>query len=148
MKVNDLRVGNWVKCKTIDGCKFGKICDILDIGYFVARCDGVEYRGKFDNIGVDIESIEPIELTNELLENLGFQLTDKPIVKTDLRLQPHFVYRKSIENTHINIDPVQLFILQTGIGNGNMVNIRDVKHLHQIQNAYYMVTGEELNIEL
>lgn len=141
MKANELRIGNWVMCQFRGEYKPHAIKSI----YF--NDEEKLYFVELDNgFKCNVNGISPIELTNELLEKLGFQLTDKPIVKTDLRLSPHFVYRKSIENTHIDIDPVQLSILQRGTG--NMVNIRDIRHLHQIQNAYYMVTGEELNIEL
>jgi hypothetical protein len=132
MTASELRVGNWVKCKTTDGYKFGKICDILDIGYFAARCDGVEYRGKFGNIGVDIESAEPIELTDELLEKCGFA---EPCDE----LYEH-------ENGKFEIAKEQCKWWVTW--NGGAYFWFDIKYLHQLQNAYYMVTGEELNIEL
>ena len=141
MTANELRIGNWVMCQFRGEYKPHAIKSI----YF--NDEEKLYFVELDNgFKCNVNGISPIELTNELLENLGFELTDKPIVKTDLRLSPHFVYRKSIENIHIDIDPVLLFILQ--IGNGNMVNIRDVRHLHQIQNAYYLVTGKELKIKL
>jgi hypothetical protein len=141
MKPQELRVGNTIMCQCRGEHKPHTIKSIWyndeEKLYFVELDNGFQ---------CNVNGISPIELTNELLENMGFQLTDKPIVKTDLRLSPHFVYRKSIENTHIDIDPVQLFILEKGTG--KVANICDVRHLHQIQNAYYMVIGEELNIEL
>jgi hypothetical protein len=141
MTANELRIGNWVMCQFRGEYKPHAIKSIYfndeEKLYFVELDNGFQ---------CNVNGISPIELTNELLENMGFQLTDKPIVKTDLRLSPHFVYRKSIENTHIDIDPVQLFILEKGTG--KVANICDVRHLHQIQNAYYVVIGEELNIEL
>lgn len=141
MKANELRIGNWVMCLFRGEYKPHSIKSI----YF--NDEEKLYFVELDNgFKCNVNGISPIEITNELLEKLGFQLTDKPIVKTDLRLSPHFVYRKSIENTHIDIDSVQLFILQ--IGTGNVANIRDVRHLHQIQNAYNLLIGEELNIEL
>lgn len=141
MKANELRIGNWVMCQFRGEFKSHTIKSIWyndeEKLYFVELDNGFQ---------CNVNGISPIELTNELLEKLGFQLTDKPIVKTDFRLSPHFVYRKSIENTHIDIDPVELFILQRGTG--NMANIRDVRHLHQLQNAYNLLIGKELNIEL
>ena len=141
MDIKELIIGNIVMCQ----CRGEyKPHTIKSIWY---NDEEKLYYVELDNgFKCNVNGISPFELTNELLEKLGFQLTDKPIVKTDLRLSPHFVYRKSIENTHIDIDPVQLFILQRGTG--NVANIRDVRHLHQIQNAYYLVTGKELEIKL
>ena len=141
MKANELRIGNWVICQCRGEYKPHTIKSIWYNDEEKLYC--VELDNGFQ---CNVKGISPIELTNELLEKLGFQLTDKPIVETNLRLSPHFVYRKSIEDTHIDIDPVLLFILQRGTT--NVVNIRDVRHLHQIQNAYYLATGKELNIEL
>lgn len=141
MTANELRIGNWVMCQCRGEYKPHAIKSI----YF--NDEEKLYFVELDNsFKCNVNGISPIEITNELLEKLGFQLTDKPIVETDLRLSPHFVYRKSIENTHIDIDPVQLFILQRNTG--NVANIRDVRHLHQLQNAYNLLIGKELNIEL
>ena len=132
MTAKELRIGNWVKCKTTDGKKFGKICDILDLGYFAARCNGVEYRGKFGGIGVDIENVEPIELTNELLDKCGF---DEPYDELYEHENGKFEITKERDKWWVT-------------WNGGADFWFAIKYLHQLQNAYYMVTGEELNIEL
>lgn len=134
MTAKELRIGNWVMCQCRGEFKPHTIKSIW------CKDEEKMYYVELDNgFQCNVNGISPIELTNELLGKLGFQLTD-------LRLSPRFVYRKSIENTNIDIDPVQLFILQKGTG--NVANISDVRRLHQIQNAYYLATGEELNIEL
>lgn len=137
MKAHELRVGNLVNYN-------GKVVKVEQI---TKRKIGYHTKPNETRMNyARLCEVEPIPITDELLLKNGFELTDKPIVKTDLRLQPHFVYRKSIEDTNIDIDPVQLFIFQRGIG--NMVNICDVRHLHQLQNAYYLAANKELEIEL
>lgn len=134
MKINDVRLGNWVKCKTNDGVKFGKICDIFDIGYFVARCDGVDYRGKFDGIGVDIECVEPIALTDELLEKCGYKKVNKHAFEKDGFISIH---KDSITQVYHLYDSDEDIIIGRGM-----------EGLHHLQNLLYMLVGEELNIEL
>lgn len=134
MTVSDVRVGNWVKCKTTEGLKFGKICDILDLGYFAAKCNGVEYRGKFDKPGIDIECVEPIELTDELLKKCGYKKVDKYTFLKDGFISIH---KDSITQVYHLYDSWEDIIIG-----------REIKGLHHLQNLFYMLNGEELNIEL
>lgn len=136
MTASELRVGNWVKCKTTDGYKFGKICDILDIGYFAARCDGVEYRGKFGNIGADIESVEPIELTRELLLKLDYRTYSK----YDDEGIYHHDYLCDLTNED---DGYYLYDCNECQKVG-----RKIEGLHHLQNLIFDLQGKELNIEL
>jgi hypothetical protein len=135
MTARELRIGNWVKCKTNDGCKFGKICDILDLGYFATRCNGVEYRCKFDNTGVDIESVEPIEITDELLEKCGYRKVGKhAFLQEDGFIS---IYKDSITRKYYPYNHWEDIVF------GNEIN-----GLHHLQNLCYALKGEELNIEL
>lgn len=133
MKVNYVRVGNWVKCKTTDGVKFGKICDIWDIGYFAARCDGVDYRGKFGSTAV-VECVEPIELTDELLEKCGYKKVGKDTFEQDGCIS---IYKDCIKQVYYPYNFWEDIIIG-----------REIKGLHHLQNLWYMLQGEELNIEL
>jgi hypothetical protein len=134
MTASELRIGNWVKCKTNDGYKFGKICDILDIGYFAARCDGVEYRGKFGNIGIDIESVEPIELTDELLEKCGY-----------LKSEDGYFYHK--QHRFCDIAQCKDGDYYLYDGDNCLLSCR-INGLHHLQNIVFALNDEELNIEL
>lgn len=134
MTASELRIGNWVKCKTNDGYKFGKICDILDLGFFAARCDGVEYRGKFSDIGVDIESVEPIEITDELLEKCGYKKENKHTFVQDGFIS---IYKDSITQVYYPYNYWEDVVFGKGI-NG----------LHHLQNIVFALNEEELKIEL
>lgn len=132
MEVKELRIWNLVKCKTIDGEKFGKICDILDVGYFAARCNGVEYRSKFNNAEGVVDCIEPICITEELLLEIGFEQCGY-IFKT------LFIEMYEVSNGwHLHIDNERF---ETALS-------MTIKYVHQLQNAYYITTGKELEIKL
>lgn len=132
MKVKEFRIGNWVKCKTNDGEKFGEICDILDSGYFSARCNGVEYGGTFNNAEGVVDCIEPICITDELLLNNGFE-------QCGYLFQTIFIEMYEVANGwHLHID-------NEGFETALSITI---KYVHQLQNAYYIATGKELEIKL
>lgn len=141
MQVQELRIGSAVMCE----CRWEyKPHTVKSIWY---NDEEKLYYVELDNgFQCNVGGISPITITDELLEKNGFELTDKPIVKTDLRIQQHFVYRKTIDNVIIDVDHVQVFVSQTGTA--NIVNIRDLKHIHQLQNSYYLLTGKELEITL
>ena len=69
MKVEDFRIGNYVKCKTVNGCKIGQI-EHLSGDFFMAVIDGKTYGQKH---GQFQQCIEPILLTDEILLKCGFR---------------------------------------------------------------------------
>lgn len=132
MEVKELRIGNLVKCKTTDGEKFCKICDILDVGYFTARCNGVEYRCKFHNAEGVVDCIEPICITDKLLLKNGFE-------KCDYIFKTLFIEMYEVAGGwHLHIDNERF---ETALS-------ITIKYVHQLQNAYYIATGRELEINL
>lgn len=149
MDIKELRIGNWVKCKTTDGEIFGKICDILDLGYFAAKCNGVEYRGRFGNIGVDIKCIEPIELTDELLEKIGFKKKIDGYLhyreyddELSIRFSENYAY---IEYANLCFNPED--VTET-TNYGSSLEFPNTLHLHTLQNIWHLLTGKELEIDL
>lgn len=149
MDVKELRIGNLIYCKTDKGTKVGRIDslqEISKIAFFVAvrTADGVDYKGKVND---EYNCIEPIPLTEEILLKNGFELTHKPLASG---IRQHCVFRKEIDNTLIDIDDIQLLILDRNdekIVHNAVIN-GDVKHIHEIQNAYYLATKKELQIKI
>lgn len=85
----------------------------------------VMLAGTYWQIGfakeIDVHHFEPIELTPEILEKIKFSGM---------------------------IFPAQLSVSNTGKYYwGNVVDI-EIKHLHQLQNLYFALTGTELEINL
>jgi hypothetical protein len=122
IKANELRIGNFILFKQFGQGK-GKI--------------GQMKPGDFGRVaGDDPEDSEyhPIPLTPEWLERCGFEKEDgihinNIFVREGLRLEDRGVYEL--------INTIGINVYNTRIG-----------HLHQRQNLYFALTGEELKIEL
>lgn len=80
--------------------------------------------------GVDwpIEDFDPIPLTPEWLERLGF-IDDLPWAKGNFR-----------------VDSENRFHVVDGTGYSVIV-ARNIEYVHQLQNLYFALTGEELTIK-
>ena len=126
MKTSELRVGNW----------FYRHCcndQIMEV-----RAGGV--------IGVDrgrgiicLHEMQPIELTKEFFEKNGFiKQNDWEEVlyyrSEDMRIEAYENYLGWV----VNIDDEKF----------TMVFSNNLKYVHELQNAYYVSTGKELEIKL
>ena len=129
MKVNELRVGNWV----YDGERTQFPMQVVAFGKDWAHLDFPGNEG--DLWEADIKDLRPIAVTVEILKKAGFfwggcywhkQLDDvKTMTYYELKSRLRVWYR----------DEDVIF------------ECHGVYYLHQLQNAYYMATGEELNIQ-
>lgn len=118
MKPNELRRGNWVG--TVYSAPYIKITEIKNAVVCGLNCKGISYA-----------SLKPIPLTEEILLNCGFEKFLKGIKGSDI----HDTYRLGffqIEN-HFGI---------------YMFHGIEIKHIHQLQNLFFAISGHELNIEL
>lgn len=129
MKINELRVGSYLY-----------LCG-WNVKVVGAREDGVYVVNDLNTVfKVDITDVRPIPLTEEFFKRNGFILQedldyyDNYFVSEDMRID---VYESS---------------------NGWLVHIDDkeccttfskcLKYVHELQNAYYVSTGKELEIKL
>lgn len=141
MKAKDLRIGNWVQ---YDGT-FYQIESLTKVDAVVRR------EGTFDFGNRSIEKAQPIELTEELLVKIGFELVNTK------RLAGYEMVKELENNVY------EFFVFKIFDNNDTLLNIRKqkgggfeygeftkrgIKYLHELQNAYYCLTNEELNIEL
>lgn len=127
MKINELRVGNW----------FYRHCcndQIMEV-----RAGGVLGLDNLRGI-ISLHEMQPIELTKEFFEKNGFveQVGNDEygtyFRSTDLRTE---VFETSGGwSVHIDDDH---FMSVFG---------KCIKYVHEFQNAYFVSTGEELEIEL
>jgi len=122
MKPQDLRIGNWVNCITCDGTKQeGIVNEITEIH---TRANGWTY-------------LEPIPLTEEWLLRFGFE---EKIMKTKIIWEyTRHITMKLIKGYKRNGYPFHLL--------GYKHNPHPIKHVHQLQNLYFALTGEELTIK-
>lgn len=141
MKTNELRIGNLIdyfgdiiKVDVID-CFDGKerVCGETKDGRPV--CDKPTY-------------FEPIELTEEVLLKIGFEdrkgyFNYSQVFGDENNYcdSIHIYYCPMLKHFRFTHDKVKEFDLQT-------MDLYNIQYLHELQNAYYCLTGQELNIEL
>jgi hypothetical protein len=126
IQANELRVGNWIDFQSTPG-QFEKVQD--------TKTEGV----KSPSINrVDIEDLEPIYLTLELLEKCDFK-KGEPISKG------YYIPYSSNQysNFIINYCPSNNSFWLDGY-------VYDVKieFLHHLQNIYHALIGQELQVNL
>lgn len=148
MKANELRIGNWVECRN----KFIRVKSIYDQGINLELESGYyggvveNYDGYFENEWFGGAVINPIPLIPEILEKCGFVKSKSD--KDDN--EDHYVYGNQVANNFsLYFDTDHWEIAQEW--NDSRVYFyfwNHIKRLHQLQNLYFALTGEELNIEL
>lgn len=118
MKANELRIGNLLRYdKTQDYC----FIELIHNNHF-------DCRSIVGNIFTPNAKYEPIPLTEEWLLKFGFKRFPWGLVKGNL------LFKDDLKCSYL--------ILQ--VGNGFDTKIR---YVHQLQNIYFALTGEELTIK-
>ena len=140
MKANELRIGNLVDL----GNRIAKVIEINHLG-----CVVVDLEETQDTIE-DYERTKPIPLTEEWLVKFGF---------VEIKRHTHdfeeVFYSKSIINGQPNHNETLVISLPLNhceIGEYNieesyLMNI-NIDYVHQLQNLYFALTGEELEFNL
>jgi hypothetical protein len=133
MKSNELRIGNI--CVDLHGY----VCKIISIeagNYQARKMIPLMMHPVFQ--GPDaIEAIKPIPLTEEWLVKFGFD------IKTDLDIGRH-CYENDIgkynDSKHFE------YIISSGDDShgGWWYYTKEIEYVHQLQNLYFALTGEEL----
>ena len=129
MKVNELRIGNWVNI-------LGTECRIIEIDSIIESDQSVMVDRLIDglNCSSDISNVKGIPLTEEWLVRFGFE---KEYFGGDIKLPWYSI--KSIDYT-FNLDYEFCYSRE----DGGWIRL---KHVHQLQNLYFALTGEELTIK-
>jgi TATA-box binding protein (TBP) (component of TFIID and TFIIIB) len=121
MKANHFRIGNWLFHSDNTPMKIAKIESEKFAELNFNDCSIV-----LEHKGIYYESkIFPIPITEEILLKCGFE-----------KGKCYF----SLENFDID--------LKGWFGFNNMVANANIKYLHQLQNLYFALTGEELEVNL
>ena len=122
MKANEIRVGNWLNDpRQYDPKFFPK----TDNGYFKATARDIQYADEF----------EPIKLTEEILLKCGFYKTGI----TEL-----YLLTDTINISWFEEDPTVIEINSENIYS----YIVNCEFLHQLQNLYFALKCQELEINL
>jgi len=122
MKVNELRIGNLVYCKGI----IDIIGGVEDNNYYTEK----HYHGNTN------EDLKPIPLTEEWLLKCGFT-TDYPTYKDKF-----FTIKNRFNINSFNFG--KGFKLNTS----GCFEYKPIKYLHELQNIYFALTGNELNVTI
>lgn len=125
--VNELRIGNWVKIcfESKEGWEYTQVTDI----YSDNTIDTTHAEGDSRYY------YEPIHLTTEILEKCGFKRINHIHGYTFYSLS-----ESKMNRAHIDIYPEKTSWMGYSVSN--------CKHLHQLQNLYWCLTGKELIITL
>lgn len=137
LKCADLRIGNYVS--------------FLDIWCKIIGIDKDRVLIEYHNGDTDychIDYIEPIELTEDILTKIGFEdrkgyFNYSKVFGDENNYcdSIHIYYCPRLKHFKFTHDKVKECDLQT-------MDLYNIQYLHQLQNAYYCLTGQELNIEL
>ncbi len=133
MKANELRVGNYVQTDNSTPPHYIDIItvdSILDLGKY-----GGKINNNHDSWDWDLENIHPIPLTEEWLLKFGFEklligdgneyLIDVNGLGWSINIKSKYVGFDYLENTEI----------------------AKCLYVHQLQNLYFALTGEELQLK-
>lgn len=134
MKASDLRIGNLVySVKEIDhGDRVPVLVVGIDTKHITYLCENHQLHSEIRQFQVTLTQIYPIPLTKEWLDKFGFK--DSRILLPDdgeleIRLLGH------------------TFHIWPSDGQTETYNYRNhVNYVHQLQNLYFALTGEELTI--
>ena len=135
MKPQDLRIGNYVYYEhtthIVDGIYENKVYSWWVkngepvIEYEMKDIGGAMVKNPYRDV---ISQYEPIPLTEEWLIKLGFEKN----ITTDL--YPTFSY------DILNVNDGIVYVLNYGF-------VNHIKYVHQVQNLYFTLTGEELKLK-
>jgi hypothetical protein len=109
-----------------------RIGNFVNYGYKIATVNAIREDGglnvKLENtlLGAEFDCFDPIPLTPEILVALGFELLPWGYVK------------KSMKDFGVRLN---LLSFSYDVSGNNPVRL---KYLHQLQNLYFALTGEEL----
>jgi hypothetical protein len=136
IKDEEIRVGNWLVYEGYKGKKFVKVTDIFNGGINMIN-DNYEVSPEYD-----LAQLQPIPLTPEILEKCGFVQN----LLTAFRLTIAY-----LTNLYLHNDEGDKYNTAIECMDGDaafMYLPSEIKYLHQLQNLYFALTNQELQINL
>lgn len=135
IEAKNLRLNNWVS-GTENYAKYPsplQVVALMNDEVYTQYKDDIDREFYFDRYG------EPSHSHNEVF---GIPLTTVILLECGFQLFPWGYVKKSEKDFGVRLS-VKSFSYE--VSGNNPVNL---KYLHQLQNLYYSLTGEELNIQL
>lgn len=132
MNANELRVGNWVEANS----------PMMQVKEITEHTVGLYMPGsEADPFLYDIEEIRPIKLSPEILEKCGFELNRNNELSIEINdIASHLELMSGAGGFYYPS------FTQTPQGDEERtVYFNRIQSLHQLQNLYFSLCGEELN---
>lgn len=130
MKINELRIGNLLREKvTKTELKVIELTENNIVTYVIDRSLYPLYSGW---------EMEPIQLDKKSLLKFGFKHQYENIKGVDF-FDYHIDDNFSL---YVNLNKMNISVSKKNIGN---VFTKDIQYVHQLQNLYFALTGEELS---
>lgn len=132
MEKNQIRIGNIV---------YDSLNQSYDIVIGINNNDTVDFPFELNN---DICFVDGVKINSDIIKTLGFiqyNPTEEFYVKT---------YNDPLDKNYIKMTMFfanNQWTLCVILGEVSSTVIKDIKYVHQIQNAFYSVTGQELEID-
>jgi hypothetical protein len=153
IKASELRIGNAVFDESpknhvfFEGQSIDKyLASIFEIQHDSVelfndgQCGGASYYAPFDE-----ENIHPIPLTEDWLKRLGFVAMDRK--ETETYPFVHIVWGKPNTSNIPYHKCLPVFMLGQNQNGFHFYSMRYVYTVHELQNLYFALTGEELTIK-
>lgn len=135
MKASELRIGNLV-------IRDGNILEVVRI----SKEDVINYELFKECIGQQVNSgvVKPIPLTEEWLLKFGFEKDERVTMDSyQIRFKQH-CYRA--EKFLSDIKPKNTYDFRLQYTVNESYYLSSIRYLHQLQNLYFALTGEELKL--
>lgn len=131
MKIQEIKFGNLIKIKD-------EICRIIEI-----RESYVWGESATKILVSNIRTAKPIKITNNILQKIKNKKQEEFILGDNIITYLSFLNKKK-EIFTAEINKNEVYISFQNITN----NFIKIKYLHELQNLYYCITKEELEIDL
>lgn len=126
MKINELRIGNYLYL-----CGWNvKVVGVREDGVYVVNDLNTVFK-------VDITEVRPIPLTKEFFERNGF------ILQEDLDYYGHYFTSKDLRMGAY--ESSNGWVVRIDDKEFSTAFCRCLKYVHELQNAYYISIGEEID---
>ena len=149
MQANELRIGNLV---------YYHVEDNIEGDYDVVNT--IDYEDIRIIFGIGDDYYKPIPLTEEWLKKLGFKYQERDVSHGNGKIERFWIMKWSSDGDEywleINLHPITkdtngFFWLNWNIGGGNhfvhLPHSCKLHYVHQLQNLYFALTGEELTVK-
>ena len=131
---SELRIGNWFQQDASNNNTISRFFTVDEIKRYGVRSTYIRQDTNQPHTSLfSLDSIHPIPLTPEILEKCGFEWSIY-----------HQAWHKQGFVFDLSERSVGGFFMHKSRLNSEII-CPEIQHLHQLQNLYFALTGEELN---